>query len=281
MAVTLDALGQDLYDACPGRPSVARILLTAARGVRRRIRLGGGRSTCCRRAPRRAVRPTGGAPRRHPRGRRRAAIAVPEWHPPSLVVQPLIKGDGSAGRRARPSLSSTPGVDWADGSVVDTTWAAGKRAVHVDRPQEGDPAVGTRAWSSRPIGSQVLLVIPPASGENTLVVVDSGGRDARPRRRHPGRDRADPSATPTPAERGDGVRSRYGSSPALTSTPAAWSRGSTSRTCATPVTRSSWRGATTPRAPTSSPSSTSRRPRATARRPTTSCAAPPSRSSSR
>ena len=41
------------------------------------------------------------------------------------------------------------------------------------------------------------------------------------------------------------------SSPASTSTPAGWSRGSTSSSSATPATRSSWPAPTTPRAPTS------------------------------
>ena len=60
---------------------------------------------------------------------------------------------------------------------------------------------------------------------------------------------------PRGAARGTGGRltwgSRCASSPAWTSTPAGWSRASTSPTCATPATRSRWPASTTPRAPTS------------------------------
>ena len=82
-----------------------------------------------------------------------------------------------------------------------------------------------------------------------LVAERRRGRDRRHRALrgpvHPrGRARAHP-----PGRRHDASPSA--SSRASTSTAAGWSRASTSRTCATPATRSSWPRRTTPRAPTS------------------------------
>jgi len=173
-SVTLDALGQDLYEAVKGRrvgtrlvhltPAVSNdesplvvvidLLPTRARG-----------ETVTPRPELPVVTlADDGAP----------TITVPASPPPTdLVVQPLIKGLGPQVASGQSLVVQYTGVDWADGSVVDTTWAAGKG------PFTTEIGLGKviQGWDEglveQTVGSQVLLVIPPALGygDKTLVFV--------------------------------------------------------------------------------------------------------------
>lgn len=111
------------------------------------------------------------------------SISLPEGEPPTaLVVQPLIRGDGAQVRRGQSVTLQYTGVAWESGTDYDSTWAQGKvpQTIAIDEVFPGlrDGLV------DQPVGSQVLLVIPPglAQGTETLVLVvdilaTSGGDD--------------------------------------------------------------------------------------------------------
>jgi peptidylprolyl isomerase len=100
-------------------------------------------------------------------------IAAPQGDPPgSLLVQPLLKGDGEqVGEGATVTVQYT-GVRWSDGSAYDSSWTQGG-------PRSFDLGAGVlpglaEGLLEQTVGSQVMLVIPPAEGsgeEDTLVLV--------------------------------------------------------------------------------------------------------------
>lgn len=91
-------------------------------------------------------------------------ITVPKAAPPtSLVVRPLITGKGAKVRKSEQITVNYAGVIWATGRVFDSSWKHGKPSVFsigVGRVIAG--------WDvglvGQPVGSQVLLVIPPDQG---------------------------------------------------------------------------------------------------------------------
>ncbi len=111
------------------------------------------------------------------------SITLPQADPPGqLVVQPLVRGDGAQVRPGQDVTVQYTGVAWESGEPYDSTWAAGK----VPRTLKLDETIpGLRdGLLDQTVGSQVLLVIPPAQarGTDTLVlVVDilavSGGQE--------------------------------------------------------------------------------------------------------
>ena len=90
-------------------------------------------------------------------------ITVPKTTPPTaLVAQPLIEGTGPVVASGQKITVHYTGVKWADGTTFDSSW-------------KGAPAtfsIGTGAvipgWDEglvgRKVGSQILLVVPPAKG---------------------------------------------------------------------------------------------------------------------
>lgn len=103
-------------------------------------------------------------------------IAAPQGEPPArLVVQPLRRGDGETVTGGATVTVQYAGVHWSDGSPYDSTWAqGGPQTVDletVDLPGLADGLLG------QPVGSQVLLIIPPDRGDSvgseddTLVLV--------------------------------------------------------------------------------------------------------------
>lgn len=110
-------------------------------------------------------------------------ITVPEGEPPAeLVVQPLIQGTGPVVESGQTITVHYTGVLYADGTVFDSSWEGGAPTTF---------EIGTGAvipgWDEglvgQTVGSQILLVIPPAkaypegspdgsiTGEDTLVFV--------------------------------------------------------------------------------------------------------------
>jgi peptidylprolyl isomerase len=91
-------------------------------------------------------------------------LTVPKTDAPSdLVVQPLIKGTGpevTAGQKVKVHYT---GVVWKSGKQFDSSW---------DRGEPAEFSIGTGnvipGWDSgivgQTVGSQVLLVVPPAQG---------------------------------------------------------------------------------------------------------------------
>ncbi len=91
-------------------------------------------------------------------------ITVPDGEAPAeLVVQPLIEGDGDVVESGQTITVHYTGVLWDTGAVFDSSWESGRPASF---------EIGTGAvipgWDKglvgRAVGSQLLLVIPPADG---------------------------------------------------------------------------------------------------------------------
>jgi peptidylprolyl isomerase len=83
--------------------------------------------------------------------------------PTSLVVQPLIKGTGPVVQKGQTIGVNYTGVIWDTGKQFDSSW---------DRGQSLDTPIGAGqvipGWDTglvgQTVGSQVLLVVPPAEG---------------------------------------------------------------------------------------------------------------------
>lgn len=91
-------------------------------------------------------------------------ITVPETPAPTdLVVQPLITGEGPIVEAGQTITVHYTGVKWPGGEQFDSSW---------DRGQPAEFPIGTGAviqgWDQGlvglPVGSRVLLVVPPALG---------------------------------------------------------------------------------------------------------------------
>lgn len=91
-------------------------------------------------------------------------ITVPKAEPPAeLVVQPLIEGDGAVVETGQTISVHYSGVLWDTGAGFDSSWESGAPASF---------PIGTGGvipgWDKglvgQKVGSQVLLVIPPADG---------------------------------------------------------------------------------------------------------------------
>lgn len=91
-------------------------------------------------------------------------ITVPDAEPPAeLIAQPLIEGDGAVVEAGQTITVHYTGVLWDTAAVFDSSWESGSPATF---------GIGTGAvivgWDEglvgRTVGSQILLVVPPAKG---------------------------------------------------------------------------------------------------------------------
>lgn len=111
------------------------------------------------------------------------SVTIPAGEPPSETrVAALKEGDGDVVGPGDTVLLHYSGVRWSDGSVFDSSWAQGAPTVVVTT----DVIAGYReAIEGRTVGSQVVVVIPPAAaygegeineddltGETLVFVVD-------------------------------------------------------------------------------------------------------------
>jgi peptidylprolyl isomerase len=110
------------------------------------------------------VAPVAGLPTVTLDGNGKPTISVPGGTAPtSLVVQPLIKGGGPAVTSGQTLTVHYTGVIWATGKQFDSSWDGGTPAQF---------PIGTggviKGWDTgligQTVGSQVLLVVPPAEG---------------------------------------------------------------------------------------------------------------------
>jgi FKBP-type peptidyl-prolyl cis-trans isomerase len=91
-------------------------------------------------------------------------VRIPQTTPSSkLQVQTLIQGTGSVVKKDQLLIAQYEGVIWRTGKVFDSTWQRGAPAgfeIGAGQVIKGwdDGLVGKR------VGSQVLLVVPPADG---------------------------------------------------------------------------------------------------------------------
>ncbi len=105
-------------------------------------------------------------------------VTTPGGPPPKdLIIQPLIVGTGT---KTQPGQSLTVQyhlVKWADNSVIESSWTKGTPAPLTIG--DGSILPGLDAGlTDQPIGSQILLVVPPgeatqgaAGGDDTIVFV--------------------------------------------------------------------------------------------------------------
>ena len=111
-----------------------------------------------------AVAPRAGLPVVKLSGSGKPAITVPATRPSStLVVQPLITGTGPKVAKGQTITVHYTGVIWPGGKQFDSSWDAGKPATF--GIGQGQVIAGWDAGLvGQPIGSQILLVIPPDKG---------------------------------------------------------------------------------------------------------------------
>jgi len=97
-------------------------------------------------------------------------ITLPDDDPPtSLTIAPLIRGDGPQVQSGESVTVRYTQMAWSTGEVLENTWGAGSLPVTiplVDRiPGLQDGLVDAT------VGSQVLLVVPPAQADGTDTMV--------------------------------------------------------------------------------------------------------------
>ncbi|HEY5514825.1 MAG TPA: FKBP-type peptidyl-prolyl cis-trans isomerase [Pengzhenrongella sp.] len=175
--LTRESLSKDLYDALSGQSVGARILLALpASSDTSSFASVMVVDVLPTRASGEAVPPRAGLPEVTLGSDGEPSIAAPHGVAPSqLLVQALIKGDGAQIEDGATVTVQYTGVRWSDGSPYDSTWAKGG-------PKSFDLGAGilpglASGLVQQTVGSQVMLVIPPASGgavgaeNDTLVLV--------------------------------------------------------------------------------------------------------------
>lgn len=110
------------------------------------------------------VTPRSGLPVVTSEGEGEPRIELPRGAAPtSLVVQPLIAGQGPKVRKGQQITVQYTGVIWPGGRQFDSSWDRGAPAVFpIGRSQV--VAGWDEGLVGQPIGSRVLLVIPPDKG---------------------------------------------------------------------------------------------------------------------
>lgn len=94
-------------------------------------------------------------------------VIIPDSAPPAeQVVQTLIKGDGAEVSEEQIPLVNVTAVDWADKSVVNTTWGQGPTGdLGTSAPAVAETLVG------KTVGSQLLVVTPGTDGAAAVAYV--------------------------------------------------------------------------------------------------------------
>ncbi|MDQ1287935.1 MAG: FKBP-type peptidyl-prolyl cis-trans isomerase [Actinomycetota bacterium] len=120
------------------------------------------------------VKPKAGLPAVTLSGTGKPSIKVPSAKAPSaLVVQPLIVGQGAKVGKGQQITVHYTGVIWPGGKQFDSSW---------DKSAPATFAIGTGSviagWDEglvgQPVGSQILLVIPPDKGYGATGQPDAG-----------------------------------------------------------------------------------------------------------
>lgn len=92
-------------------------------------------------------------------------ITIPEGDAPTEVeISTLKRGDGAVVNSGDNVLVQYTGVRWSDGEVFDSSWDRGAATAF---PTTGVVAGFQQALEGQTVGSQVLVVIPPAYGYGT------------------------------------------------------------------------------------------------------------------
>lgn len=101
-------------------------------------------------------------------------ITIPDAEPPTdLVIQQLITGEGPLVEQGQRITVQYTGVTWPGGEVFDSTWENGRTAQFAIGVGQVIPGWDT-GLVGQPVGSQVLLVIPPDQGYGPEGQPDAG-----------------------------------------------------------------------------------------------------------
>ena len=160
--LSAEVLGVDIYQALSGQKVGSRILSIAPPAAGQDSATVAVFDILPTRAEGEAVAPREGLPTVHLAVDGTPTITVPDAAPPTeLVVQPLQRGDGPQVAVGQVITVQYVGVSWSDGTVFDSSWAPGELP---DSFPIGVQSV-IAGWDSglveQPVGSQVLLVVPP------------------------------------------------------------------------------------------------------------------------
>lgn len=178
--LTPEALGVDIFEALRGRTVGSRVLHLVPADD------GGGPTVAVfdllpTRAAGEPVEPREGLPTVEVAEDGTPQVTVPDAPAPTeLVVQPLLRGTGPQVTAGQVVTVQYTGVTWSDGTVFDSTWAPGKLPASFPIGVGSVLAGWDQGLVEQPVGSQVLLVVPPSLGyggtetdlaEETLVFV--------------------------------------------------------------------------------------------------------------
>jgi peptidylprolyl isomerase len=120
-----------------------------------------------------AVAPVAGLPTVALGPNGKPTISVPKTDPPGqLVIQPLIKGKGATVTSGQSITVQYTGVLWATGQQFDSSWEESPTNFTI-----GTGAV-ISGWDKglvgQTVGSQILLIVPPAEGYGAEGAPDAG-----------------------------------------------------------------------------------------------------------
>mgnify|MGYP001273141124 CR=1 FL=1 len=94
------------------------------------------------------------------------AVTIPSSAPPgSLVVKTLIKGSGPPVAKGQEVVAQYVGVNWRTKAVFDSSWSRGAPfGFQIDATPSQIIPGWDKGLTGVPVGSRVLLVIPPKDG---------------------------------------------------------------------------------------------------------------------
>lgn len=179
--LSTEDVGKDIYDALSGRTVGSRILQLVPPAE------GQTSSTVVvfdllpTRATGEPVPPRDGLPTVELADDGAPSVTVPATEPPAdLVVQPLIRGSGPQVEPGQVITVQYTGVTWSDGEVFESSWDPGRLPASFPIGVSSVLPGWDRGLVEQTVGSQVLLIVPPALGyggtdtehaEDTLVFV--------------------------------------------------------------------------------------------------------------
>jgi peptidylprolyl isomerase len=116
-----------------------------------------------------AVAPKAGLPTVTMAGGKPATIAIPKGAkaPTTLVTQPLITGKGAKVESGQTVRVTYTGALWKDGSVFDSSANSPQKYFEFPVGQGRVITGWDKSIVGQPVGSRLLLVIPPAEGYGT------------------------------------------------------------------------------------------------------------------
>lgn len=173
LMLTREDVGEDLYPVLDGTPEGTRLLVrqpVTEEGVDRMLVLV--IDVLHTRAQGEEVALPEGVPAVSVAEDGTPTIQLPQGDPPGrLVVAPRVRGSGAQVRPGQDLTLQYTGVVWESGEPYDSTWESGKVPQSVAL-EETFPGLRD-GLVDQPVGSQVVLVVPPelAVGTGTLVMV--------------------------------------------------------------------------------------------------------------